>query len=272
MIVDRANRAASVSLKTLSSALSHNLRLHARKYESISALCRACGVNRQQFNKYLTGETLPSLLNLVKIANILGVEIDDLVTPPSIRVQVQKAPVAALERHVKSAGVDVNTGYYLDYTTSSVFRGSLLVAIARVDKIDDRYTCRVKLILKSSDFEQPSFYNYHGSVFASKEAVYMNYAHEKNPEDMVFCILQHDVRYSQDYVGVRTAMSNGSPAIPFAASFYLQYIGAKPDLRAAIRQCGLFPLDDLTDQQKRIMARLEAKTQTAKNIIRIGHA
>lgn len=270
--MERSHRAASISLNSLSSALSHNLRLHAKKYESISALCRACDVNRQQFNKYLTGETLPSLLNLVKIANVLGVELDELVTPPSIQVQVRKDPVTALEQHVRRAGVDVTTGYYLDYTTSSVYRDNMLVAISRVEQDADRYTCRVKLILRSSEFEKARYFNYYGSVFASKDAVYLNYAHEKNPEDMVYCILQHDVRYSQDYVGVRTAMSNGSPAIPFAASFYMQYIGENPDLRAAIRQCGVFPLDRLNEQQRRIMARLEAKTQTTKNIIRIGHA
>jgi transcriptional regulator with XRE-family HTH domain len=269
--MDRADRAASATLDSLSRALSHNLRLHARKYESISALCSASDVNRQQFNKYLTGETLPSLLNLTKIANVLGVTADELLIAPTIRVEPQANPIVELEKFVKKENVEIRTGYYLDYTYYSVFVGNILVAIVKIEKSGKNYTCRTKLIFRSRGHGTTRYFRYKGVAFASKEAVYLSYAHENNPADLVFCLLQPDVRYSADMIGIRTAMSNSSPSIPFSASFYFRYLGEQPNLRDAVQQCGLFRLDDLNEQQSRILARLAAKTQTAQNIIRISH-
>ena len=36
-----------------------NLRLLGQPYASVSALCRELGINRTQFNRYLSGESFP---------------------------------------------------------------------------------------------------------------------------------------------------------------------------------------------------------------------
>lgn len=41
---------------------------------SISEICRATGINRQQFNKYLAGNHAPSAQNLTRIADQFGVD------------------------------------------------------------------------------------------------------------------------------------------------------------------------------------------------------
>ena len=260
-----------MDLDSLTKALSHNLRRHARGYESISALCRACGVNRQQFNKYLAGETLPSLLNLVKISNTLNVGVDDLLRLQTGRPEGARNPVVELKRVLEKEKAEIRTGYYLDYTYSSVFRGSLLVGVCKIEKKINIYKCTVKLMFRNREHGSRTYFKYSGRAYPSREAVYLNYAHERDPKDFIYCIMQPDVRYSADLIGIRTGMSNSIPSIPFSASFYLRYMGERPDLRAALRQCGLYPLDSLDDQQSQIMARLDAKTQSAKNILRIGH-
>ncbi len=51
----------------------NNLRRFCEQYPSISAVCAATEINRQQFNKYLSGKVLPSAIVLRKICKFLNV-------------------------------------------------------------------------------------------------------------------------------------------------------------------------------------------------------
>ena len=55
-----------------------NLRFLCRSHTTISNVCRAMDINRQQFNKYLAGSSHPSSSNLQKIANFFGLTVDQL--------------------------------------------------------------------------------------------------------------------------------------------------------------------------------------------------
>jgi transcriptional regulator with XRE-family HTH domain len=61
---------------------SANLRLALRKFSSISEVCRAIGVNRQQFNKYLAGTHLPHAKTRKKICEYMGVTEEEMFWPP----------------------------------------------------------------------------------------------------------------------------------------------------------------------------------------------
>jgi hypothetical protein len=53
-----------------------NLRYISDRRGSISTICRAIGINRQQFNKYLSGTHLPTPTNIKRIANYFGLPHD----------------------------------------------------------------------------------------------------------------------------------------------------------------------------------------------------
>ena len=55
-----------------------NLRLLTSNHRSIADVCRHMKLNRQQFNKYLAGSSLPSAQNLRRIAVFFGIEGGDL--------------------------------------------------------------------------------------------------------------------------------------------------------------------------------------------------
>lgn len=55
-----------------------NLRRHCENQPSIAAICAATKINRQQFNKYLSGKVLPGSRNLRKICLFLGVHEEEL--------------------------------------------------------------------------------------------------------------------------------------------------------------------------------------------------
>ena len=59
-----------------------NLRTLCDRHGSVAAVCRKINVNRQQFNKYLSGTHLPSAANLRIIANYFGLSVPILFSEP----------------------------------------------------------------------------------------------------------------------------------------------------------------------------------------------
>lgn len=60
-----------------------NLRALADRYPSVSQLCRELGINRTQFNRYLSGESFPRPDVLHRICNFFGVDARILLEPIS---------------------------------------------------------------------------------------------------------------------------------------------------------------------------------------------
>lgn len=52
---------------------SNNLRLHCLEHSSIAEVCRQTGINRQQFNKYLSGRGVPNVHTLRRICACLKI-------------------------------------------------------------------------------------------------------------------------------------------------------------------------------------------------------
>ncbi len=62
----------------LRETLAANLRQLCRGEESIAAVCRATQINRQQFNRYLSGDSLPSQRTRNRICSYFGITEPDL--------------------------------------------------------------------------------------------------------------------------------------------------------------------------------------------------
>jgi transcriptional regulator with XRE-family HTH domain len=59
-----------------------NLREECSRFDSIAQLCRDSGINRQQFNKYLSGSTIPNARTLERLCTFLGIEDAQLFIRP----------------------------------------------------------------------------------------------------------------------------------------------------------------------------------------------
>lgn len=55
-----------------------NLRRKCLEYGTIADVCRACGINRQQFNKYLAAKSFPNPVTLRNICKVLAVDEQSL--------------------------------------------------------------------------------------------------------------------------------------------------------------------------------------------------
>ncbi|MGR3320966.1 MAG: helix-turn-helix domain-containing protein [Pseudooceanicola sp.] len=58
-----------------------NLRLLSSRYPSIAGLCRELGINRTQYNRYLSGESFPRPDVLLRICNFFGTDARILLEP-----------------------------------------------------------------------------------------------------------------------------------------------------------------------------------------------
>lgn len=61
-------------------SFARELRRHCARKGSIGQLCKATGINRQQFNKYLAGQMLPGARTMRKICSYLGVSEEHLMS------------------------------------------------------------------------------------------------------------------------------------------------------------------------------------------------
>lgn len=105
--------------------LGNNLRALCNERGSISEVCRELGLNRQQFTKYLNGETFPREATLEKISAYFGVEDIELFKDPEsriIRASDAKARILSnrsLKRLIENIGskqdISLEDGIYYTY-------------------------------------------------------------------------------------------------------------------------------------------------------------
>ena len=81
MIENHSERSESPA--ELRAMFGRNLRLLCQPYASVSALCRELGINRTQFNRYLSGESFPRPDILQKICLHFGLDALILLQPLS---------------------------------------------------------------------------------------------------------------------------------------------------------------------------------------------
>lgn len=83
-----------------------NLRQLAKRYRSISALCRQLGVNRTQFNRYLSGESVPRPDVLDRICRFFDVDARILLKPLDEIEKIEEHPATPALTEFLGSGAD----------------------------------------------------------------------------------------------------------------------------------------------------------------------
>jgi len=124
--------------------LSRNLRVAASSFSSVAEICRRSGINRQQFNKYLSGQHRPSHRVLVKLARFFSIEERDLFMKPDdferfyegvesditwdLRNSSEFIKFGPLAR-TSAALLRPYYGVYYRYHNSSIYKGKVLRSV-----------------------------------------------------------------------------------------------------------------------------------------------
>ncbi len=234
-----------------------NLRYLCGFYKSIAEVCRRIDINRQQFNKYLGGQTEPSSYNLRKICNFFRVDEDQLFAPhvDFIRLIGSKSlrttrndtgPLPASEFFPQATdSMKKYVGYYFAYVVSPSVPGHYIKSITGLRLNEGVMISKTyeKITFSDPDSVYSSVNKYRGFCFESASLLYLiehEYLHDRG---YIYTALYPSYRDPiQILNGLVLGVSGGNFRRPYSSQIVFEYIGKTTDLRAAIRACGCFPL------------------------------
>jgi transcriptional regulator with XRE-family HTH domain len=241
--------------------LAENLRTLCSRHRSVAEICRQIGINRQQFNKYLGGSSLPSPYTLTRLGRFFGVSETQLLLPPaafatSLRERTPEAPMQVLfvpsveqirERFPDSARkLQRYCGYYHVYYCSPAFPRMIIRSISRLCEKDGLVYDRQ--IERLGDRRDPNFRfavsKSTGTVLHTDDRIYSAYFNLGLHQTLAMQALYPSYRSVPRFLsGVFVSVSSGPARQPFASRVVYEYLGDTIILRDGIAACGLYADD-----------------------------
>ena len=240
---------------------SANLRHLCSYYKSVSEVCRRIGVNRQQFNKYITGLARPSDRNMRRICEFFGVEEFEILSPHrELRKIVEFRGIASpgggdnyLIRSLKRGIADSDTsirkyyGYYFTYYHSFSSPGKILKAFIHLSERDE--IPGYKRIERLTDRECPTgadagagfVYKYEGVALYLRERIFLIDREALTGNEISQSILYPSYKNKVSLLpGLILGTSGKTSREPICSRILLEFLGPHADTKACLRQCGLY--------------------------------
>jgi len=244
--------------------LPQNLRLLCAYSKSISDACRRIGINRQQFTKYLNGQSRPSLNNLRRICDHFGLEEWEILLDhtrfkelialrPPPDVQSGTDPLFTfIEGFVRrqpliSAELRRYSGYYFSYFRPKTWPGRVQRALIHVHERDGAMLTKNVERYSAAWQPYPAVIKYNGIMLSSADRLFVF-----EREAFVGRALWHTVLYASDfgsisYLSGLTVGITNEPARDVACyRVVFEFLGERINRRHALAACDLF--DDHSDQ------------------------
>jgi transcriptional regulator with XRE-family HTH domain len=242
-------------------AVGANLRQLCSLHKSVAEVSRKLGINRQQFNKYLSGDAIPSLRNLRRITDFFGVDEFEILLPPADfaasvlpRSAAMKASAAAGATSFLPAPSEASQtflapycGYYHVYFCTPVWSNHVVRALARIYQQDGRTVTRSIERIRDgrSGRRAGPVQKFRGIVAQVVDRLcileYETFVEELLSMTFLYPSHRHALRF---LTGVMTGVASGGSRQPFASRIVYEYLGRKVDGRAALGACGLFAFED----------------------------
>lgn len=243
----------------MSRDLPKNLRLLCSYHKSIAEVCRQLGVNRSQFNRYLNGDSAPSLRLMRRICDFFGVEEAELLMAHGqfcdlIRLRPQETGARA-ERNVVSAvgesirmsslsALDSYAGYYFTYYNSMSHPGQVLRALSHI------YRTPFGMNIKSLESvgrpgERQFTCKYEGACYMLGDRIFMTVMEMLTRNEVMQIIVYPSYNNRIRYLsGIVSGVAARAPRPPSATQIVMQYLGRRVDLRGKMKQCALYDAAD----------------------------
>jgi len=243
-------------------AIANNLRYLCGLRKSTSEVCRSIGINRQQFNKYLSGSTIPSTFNLGRISAYFGLD-DDALRRPSAEFRrtlpqpedVPPNPIAApslVHREIYETAISLATlnpqmlrpyvGLYFRYNYAFDSSGRIVRGLFRVSETGGLFVTRLveRVQHRSNGSTKLTTLKYDG-VLAALSGCLFNVEFERLMKSCVGhaafpCIMRPGQRF---LTGIQSSFSS-STGRPAASRVVLERAGQGMDVREMLGQCGTF--------------------------------
>lgn len=243
----------------MSRDLPANLKALCSYHKSIAEVCRQLGVNRSQFNRYLNGETFPSLRLMRRMCDFFGVEESEILMPHGqfmelIRLKPHESGVRAEPNKIAAIAEDLRigsrrdldryVGYYFTYYNSMSHPGMILRSLTRIYRT--RFGINVKSIETVGMPGQRKFTcKYEGACFMLGDRLFMTVMEMLTRNEVMQIILYPSYNNRIHYLtGVVSGVAARAPRPPSATRIVCQYMGDSLNLRKSLKLSGLYAPDD----------------------------
>lgn len=239
-----------------------NLQFCCDHYRSVSEVCRRLKLNRQQFNRYLTGSAAPSRHNHRRISDFFGLEGHELLMPHEAfaetfaRRTAARQPLPALDRHAVllrdasrsgSRILHEYRGFYFKYFFSYLGNGRIKRELAHWRYDGDTLLSSVKQRFTGEDEDGEvslRFATYRGLVGSLGDRLTTIDVQRGGGSEMSMMILYPKKRLLRQLHGMTIGVSHGSTRAIGAARVVMDFLGTDIDVRAALGALGTFDADD----------------------------
>ncbi|WP_207062946.1 helix-turn-helix domain-containing protein [Motiliproteus sp. SC1-56] len=258
-----------------------NLRLLSSYYKSIAEVCRKIPINRSQFNKYLSGSSLPSKYILRNLCDFFGVEEYEIFLPHSQFAQiVQVRPSAgksAVERpfvsHINKlqeqaeGRFDKYLGYYFEIYYSMAAPGNILRNLVQIRQEDGQvYYQRIERMPPENPGEKIIHSKYQGAAFYLSDRIFMVDYESLTGNEVTQTILYPTFKSRVNRLsGLKLGVSASDRREPACVRVIYEYLGERVDLRKALRLCGLYS-PDTPGIDARVKRRIDNRVQPQQDL------
>lgn len=214
---------------------------------SINRVCLELGINRQQFAKYLSGSTLPSIYVVQRIADYFEVDASIFFIPRGN----QNAPAAIVVPKTPT----VTPGFYLEYSgVTSGSREAMRISAWKFYRSGTHILCHGEVPAATRRLE---FVSYRGEIQNLGPALALSAIADKSKNAHIWAVLSPFEAGPTDYkaISLHGGSVGKSEAISSASLF--RYAGESPDLVELVsNRCGTFPKEKFNPKLSQIWALL----------------
>ena len=257
------------------SDLAENLRYLCNQKASISEVCRELEINRQQFNKYLSGVSRPSSANLGKICRYFQCQ-EEMINLPHhqfLQSMTQEPESSAaldsqnmlnlLQTAYPEADPELKRylGFYHVYCHSMGFPGYIAKSLAQFYIKDNRMFCKtIERMSKVDEKEGPHFtFKYFGSVSMISDRLYLMEMESLLKKNLSLTILYPSYQPKLQFLnGINAGVASTHGRDPACRYITYDFLGKSIDIRQALKSSGLYKSDSDKISEE-IKKRLKAK-------------
>jgi transcriptional regulator with XRE-family HTH domain len=226
-----------------------NLKLLLRKEKSIAHVCRVLDINRQQFNRYLSGESLPGKRNLKKIAQYFKISEASLISSAGGEnngaESFHSEPLfERLFSAFNSGATSLRDGFYSHYIPALADKQKCLrgLMILKSEPSRTRFDAALSLRPAETGWRSDSLIRYSGLVRESAGKILFLGTSFNDPGDVFIVNVEpFFAGHGNLFTGISTsARADGISARRIA----VEYAAEQGSLLALARKTGICSLDD----------------------------
>jgi DNA-binding phage protein len=262
-----------------------NLRLICDQYRSVAHVCRSLEMNRQQFNKYLSGKIYPSKHNLSRVCHFFKLTEEQLNLQPRAFGQVvaesfqsEADPgISEIEKTLESLPSSLDAlaryeGFYYSHFHALGFPGHLVRSLVHIYRHQDRFYTRntEHLWNKEKNDSHRHRFKYKGIALYLGDRIFITEIEMLTKSAVCHTILFPSYRNVVDTLsGITTGVGSINSHMPKATRVEYQFLGKQVQLKETLHGCGIYDLDsesidsdirerinnEMTDQEFMLTAR-----------------